>query len=205
MRRMLVATMNPGKLLEIAAALRPHGIEVVGLETLADRTEVDESGSSFAANARLKAEGYSRRTDLPVLADDSGLEVDALGGAPGVHSARFGGPGLDDAGRTQKLLAEIRDIADPARRGARFRCALAVARGGKTLAVFEGRIEGRLLEAPRGSGGFGYDPIFFHPPSDCSTAELSVEEKQRVSHRGQAIQAFLDALAAGDPRLSELG
>ena len=203
-KRLLVATRNPGKLRELSAALTPLDIEVVGLETLEDPTDVEETGTTFEENARLKAETYSRRTSLPVLADDSGLEVDALDRAPGVHSARYGGPGLNDEDRNQKLLEALQKVP-PARRTARFRCTLAVARAGETLATFEGTIEGRILEAPRGENGFGYDPLFFHRPSRCTTAELTLADKQRVSHRGQAISAFLDALKRGDSRLAPPG
>jgi XTP/dITP diphosphohydrolase len=205
MRQILIATGNPGKIREIAEALRPNGIEAVGLEALDDRSEVEETGTTFEANARLKAEQYSLRTDLPVLADDSGIEVDALDGAPGVYSARYGGPDLDDPGRCDYLLERIAGVTEPEQRCARFRCVLAVARGGRTLATFEGVVEGRLLMEPRGENGFGYDPIFFHPPSGCTTAELSTAEKQRVSHRGKAIAALIEAIRAGDPRLAELG
>jgi XTP/dITP diphosphohydrolase len=204
MKRLLVATFNPGKIREISAALARTGIEVCGLDSLEDCPAVEETGATFEANARLKAEGYSRRTDLPVLADDSGLEVDALDGAPGVHSARYGGSKLPDEERNRKLLAELEHV-EPDRRTARFRCVLALARKGRTLATFEGVIEGRLLHAPRGHNGFGYDPLFFHPESGCTTAELTTEEKQRVSHRGQAIAALLEALRQGDPRLAEAG
>jgi len=203
MTRILVATTNPGKLREVAEALAGAGLEVVGLDHLADRTEVAEHGSTFEANARLKAEAYSHRTDLPVLAEDSGLQVDALGGAPGIHSARYGGPGLDDAARNRRLLAALAGIPHD-RRTARFRAALAVARAGTTLAVFSGTVEGRILDAPRGTHGFGYDPLFFHPPSGCTTAELTVAQKRLVSHRGQALAAFLAALAARDRRLAPL-
>lgn len=204
MQRILIATGNPGKIRELADALRPTGIEAVGLEQLDDRSEVEETGTTFEANARLKAEQYSLRTDLPVLADDSGIEVDALDGAPGVYSARYGGPGLDDPGRCRYLLEQIAAIEEPERRGARFRCVLAVARAGRTLATFEGVVEGRLLTEPQGENGFGYDPIFFHPPSGCTTAQLTTAEKQRISHRGQAIEALIEAIRAGDPRLAEL-
>ena len=204
MRQLLIATGNPGKIREIAEALHPTGIQAVGLEALDDRSEVEETGTTFEANARLKAEQYSLRTDLPVLADDSGIEVDALDGAPGVYSARYGGPGLDDPGRCDYLLEQIAGVEDPEARTARFRCVLALARGGRTLATFEGVVEGRLLTEPRGENGFGYDPIFFHPPSGCTTAELSTAEKQRISHRGQAIAALIEAIRAGDPRLAEL-
>jgi XTP/dITP diphosphohydrolase len=204
MKRLLVATLNPGKVREISAALAPTGIEVCGLDSLEERPDIEETGTTFEENARLKAEGYSRRTELPVLADDSGLEVDALGGAPGVHSARYGGSRVPDEERNRKLLAALEDV-EPERRTARFRCVLALARKGRTLATFEGVIEGRLLSAPRGHNGFGYDPLFFHPESGCTTAELTTEEKQHVSHRGQAIAAFLEALRQGDPRLAESG
>jgi len=200
-QRLLVATRNRGKLREIDAALRPLGIEVQGLESLGEPPEVEETGSTFEDNARLKAEAYSRHTHMLVLAEDSGLEVDALGGQPGVRSARFGGPGLDDNGRNRKLLDALRDV-EPSRRTARFRCALAVARQGQVLETFHGVIEGRILAEPRGEHGFGYDPLFFHPSSGCTTAELTTTEKQQVSHRGQALAAFLDALRRGDPRLA---
>ena len=132
-----------------------------------------------------------------MLADDSGLEVDALGGAPGVHSARYGGPGLDDAARNRKLLEALVGMK-PEQRTARFRCVLALAERGVTLATFDGVIEGWILDAPRGENGFGYDPLFFHPPSGCTTAELSTEQKQRVSHRGQAIAALLNGPFLGE-------
>jgi XTP/dITP diphosphohydrolase len=204
-KRLLLATFNQGKIREIGAALRPAGIEVVGLDSLDDRTEVEETGTTFEANARLKAEDYSLRSDLPVLADDSGIEVDALRGAPGVLSARYGGPELDDPGRCRHLLRQIENVTDPEQRTARFRCVLALARAGRTLAIFEGVVEGRLLTEPRGENGFGYDPIFFHPPSGCTTAQLSTAEKQRISHRGKAIEALLQAIREGDPRLAGLG
>ncbi len=186
-KRLVVATRNEGKLREFAAALSRHGIEVVGLEALADRTEVRETGATFEENARLKAEAYSRRTDLPVLADDSGLEVDALEGRPGVLSARLGGPAMSDAARCKAILKGLVDVPDEART-ARFRCVLALARAGKTIAVVEGTVEGKILRELRGSGGFGYDPIFFHPPSGKTFAEMTPEEKGRVSHRGEAIR-----------------
>jgi XTP/dITP diphosphohydrolase len=197
MKPLLVATGNPGKLREFAAALAAEGFEVQGLERLDDRTDVEETGATFEANARLKAEGYSLRTDMLVVADDSGIEVDALDGAPGVLSARYGGPDLDDEGRNRLLLQELEGVPDE-RRTARFRCVIAVARGGKTLATFDGVIEGRINHAPAGDNGFGYDPLFFHPPSGCTTAQLSVEDKRRVSHRGAAIAKLVAALHGGD-------
>jgi len=207
MKRLIVASSNPGKLREIAHALEPAGIEVASLSALSDPALVEEHGSTFEENARAKAEAYSMRTDLPVLADDSGLEVDALGGAPGVASARFGGAALDDAGRSRLLLELLRAAgADaPDDRTARFRCVLALALAGRTLATFEGVVEGVILDEPRGHNGFGYDPLFFHPPSGRTTAELDTAQKQAVSHRGQALAALVAALERGDPRLAPFG
>ena len=202
--RLLVATMNPGKIREFARAFIPLGIEVHGLDTLEDQAEVEETGETFEANARLKAEGYSGLTDAHVLADDSGLEVDALDGAPGVLSARYGGAGLDDVGRNRKLVEALRGVP-PERRTARFRCVLALARAGTTLSIFEGVVEGHILSEPRGDNGFGYDPLFFHPGSGCTTAEMSAGQKQGISHRGQAIAALLAALRGGDARLAGPG
>ncbi len=204
MDRLLVATLNPGKVREFAQALIPTGIAVFGLDSLDDMSSVEETGTTFQENARIKAEAYSLRADMPVLADDSGLEVDALDGAPGVQSARYGGADLDDDGRNRLLLANLSHITEPERRTARFRCTLAVARSGRTLATFDGVVEGRIIEQPRGDNGFGYDPLFFHPPSGCTTAELTPQAKQRISHRGQAIEEFLRALRDGDPRFSGL-
>ena len=203
-RRLLVATLNPGKVREFAAALIPAGIEVHGLDSIEHLPQIEETGDTFETNAKLKADGYSLHTELTVLADDSGLEVDALGGAPGVLSARYGGERLDDADRNRKLLEALKDVA-PEQRGARFRCVLAVARSGETLATFEGVVQGRILDEPRGHNGFGYDPLFFHPESGCTTAELTTDAKQRVSHRGQAIAALLAALKQGDSRLANSG
>ncbi len=196
-QRILIATRNPGKLREFALALEPEDFDMVGMDALDDSGEIEEAGQTFEANARLKAEGYSTHTDMLVLADDSGIEVDALDGAPGVHSARYGGPGLDDEGRTRLLLRELEGVPDE-RRTARFRCVLALARDGKTLATFDGVIEGRINHRPEGENGFGYDPVFFHPPSGCTTAQLAPAEKQKISHRGQAIAELLKALLSGE-------
>lgn len=204
MNRVVVATKNPGKVAEFTAALEEVGIEPIGLDLIGNPEEVEETGDTFEANARLKAVGYSLKTVLPVLADDSGIEVDALEGAPGVHSARYGGPRLKDPGRCKLLLKEMSDVPDEDRT-ARFRCVLALAQAGDVLAFFEGSVEGFIARKAAGDNGFGYDPIFYHPPTDGTFAELSREEKQRFSHRGQAIAHFLAALREGDPRLSPLG
>jgi XTP/dITP diphosphohydrolase len=186
----VVATGNAGKLAECAAFLTPAGYEVLDRSAIPDAAPVEETGSTFEANARLKAEGYSLHTPHLVLADDSGLEVDALGGAPGVHSARYGGPGLSDPERCTLLLAELSGVPE-AERTARFRCVLAVAKAGRTLATFDGVVEGVILREPRGTNGFGYDPIFFHPPSGRGFAELTGAEKQAVSHRGRALRKLV--------------
>ena len=193
---LLVATANPGKLREFEAALKRHGVQVVGLSSLPEATPVEETGKTFLENARLKAEATSRRTDLPVLADDSGLEVDALEGRPGVLSARFGGPTLSDAARCRAVLKGLIDVPEAART-ARFRCALALARGGRTLSTFEGCVEGRILHELRGKNGFGYDAIFLVPQAGRTFAEMSSEEKEALSHRGRALAALARALQDG--------
>jgi XTP/dITP diphosphohydrolase len=190
-RAIVVATGNPGKVGECSAVLAPAGFTVLGLDALSDTSPIEETGSTFEANARQKAEGYSLRTPHPVLADDSGLEVDALGGEPGVLSARYGGPGLSDPERCSALLEAMTDIPD-ARRTARFRCVLALAQEGRTLATFAGAVQGIILREPRGANGFGYDPIFFHPPSGRAFAELTRDEKERVSHRGLALRQLVE-------------
>jgi XTP/dITP diphosphohydrolase len=190
-KTIVVATGNPGKLRECAAVLAPAGFTVLGLEELSDTTPVEETGSTFEANARLKAEGYSLRTPHLVLADDSGLEVDALGGAPGVLSARYGGPDLTDPERCTAVLDALKNTPDGSR-AARFRCVLALAREGRTLGTFVGVVEGTILRAPRGANGFGYDPIFFHPPSGRAFGELTRAEKELVSHRGLALRKLVE-------------
>lgn len=198
--KLVVGSGNPGKLRELSVALARHGVEVLGLAALSERSAVEETGATFLDNARAKAEGYSRRTDLPVLCDDSGLEVDALEGRPGVLSARFGGPDLSEVARCRAVLKGLIDVPDE-RRTARFRCALALARNGRTLSTYEGVVEGRILRELRGAGGFGYDPIFLFPEAGKTFAELAPAEKEAVSHRGRALAAFARALAAGNAGL----
>ena len=201
MIRVVVATSNPGKIREFGAALAGTGIETLGLDSLADRSPVEETGATFEENARIKAEAYSLRTDRTVLAEDSGLEVDALGGEPGVMSARFGGADLDDPGRCRLVLHRLEGVAD-GQRTARFHCVIAVARGGATLATFHGVVEGRILHEARGENGFGYDPIFFHPGIGRAFGEITREEKQALSHRGRAVAAFVRAVKEGRLRVS---
>jgi XTP/dITP diphosphohydrolase len=148
----------------------------------------EETGQTYAENALVKARAAARLTGALALGDDSGLEVDALGGAPGLHTARFGGGGLTDRGRWELLLERLRDVP-PAQRTARFRCLIALAGPAQGEQVVEGVVEGVIAAAPRGSSGFGYDPVFFYPPLGRTFGEISDEEKQRVSHRGKALAA----------------
>jgi XTP/dITP diphosphohydrolase len=199
MKRVFVATSNPGKIRDFAGAASHFEIEIVPLLNLSSFPPVIEDGASFEANARKKAEAYSQYVPGEVvIADDSGLQVDALGGAPGLHSARYGAdePRLadsntDDDINNRKLIREIKQIPLD-KRGARFVCSIAAAREGKTLALFEGKAEGIILERPRGFNGFGYDPLFYFPEFGKTFAELSAEEKAKYSHRGAAFQKFLD-------------
>ena len=198
MQRILIATSNPGKLRDFAGAALPHGIEIVSLSNFASLPEVKEDGDTFEANARKKAEHYSRLAPGEiVLADDSGLEVDALGGAPGVHSARYAAdqPHLltnntDDQANNARLLRELKKVR-PENRNGRFVCVIAAARDGEILAVFRGLAEGMILDRPRGSNGFGYDPLFYFPQIQKTFAELTPEEKASFSHRGEAFRKFI--------------
>jgi XTP/dITP diphosphohydrolase len=193
MPALVVASGNSAKVAECEAVLAPGGFTVIGLDAIRPGPPIDETASTFEGNARLKAEGYSLRTPHVVLADDSGLEVDALGGDPGVLSARYGGPGLTDQERCTAILHALAATPDD-KLAARFRCVLALAQQGRTLATFDGVVEGTILREPRGAQGFGYDPIFFHPPSGCAFGELTREQKELVSHRGQALRKLLEAL-----------
>ncbi|MGH9496501.1 MAG: RdgB/HAM1 family non-canonical purine NTP pyrophosphatase [Candidatus Sulfotelmatobacter sp.] len=198
MRRVSIATSNAGKLRDFAGAARALGIEIAALPNFSSLPPVVEDGLTFEDNARKKAEEYSlHAAGEIVLADDSGLEVDALNGDPGVHSARYAAnqahlanENTDDEANNARLLRELRDVPSEKRTG-RFVCVLAAARGGKTLATFRGTAEGVILGAPRGTNGFGYDPLFYFPQIQKTFAELSAEEKAGYSHRGSAFRAFL--------------
>lgn len=185
-RRIVVASQNPGKAREIARILSDWEVS-----SLADHPPVDfpEEGGDYTENARVKARVAAKTIGLPCVADDSGLEVDALEGRPGAYSARYGGPGLDDEGRWRKLLEELEGVPSP--RGARFYCVAACAWPDGESVVAEGECRGRILEAPRGEGGFGYDPVFAPDAGGGrSMAELAREEKDAISHRGRALEAL---------------
>jgi len=193
---LVVATGNPHKIEEIAAVLAPLGIEVLGLADVGggDLPEPEEDADTFEANARIKARAYAAGLDRACLADDSGLEVDALGGEPGVRSARWSGAGGDrasrDAANNRKLVERIRDVPEP-ERTARFVCAMCLASpDGTILAESRGTFEGVVVESPRGSNGFGYDPHLLLPEEGRTSAELSPEEKNARSHRGAATRAI---------------
>jgi len=190
MRKLVVATRNQGKLRELETLLAGTPFRAVSLADLGQIPEHEEKGETFEANAIQKALQYSQLTDDLALADDSGLEVDALGGAPGVRSARYGGPGLSDEGRCLLVLKEMEKHAWEDRQ-ARFICVLALAQAGELVRTFRGVVEGMIAFEPRGAGGFGYDPIFYHPPSARTFGELSPAEKDAVSHRGIAIREFV--------------
>jgi XTP/dITP diphosphohydrolase len=202
-RRLFVATGNPGKLRDFAGLAAE--IELDLLPGFATLPSIEETGATFEENARLKAVHYSRftpaDTDL-LVADDSGLAVDALGGAPGVHSARFAGRHGDDEANNRLLLERLHGLP-PERRTARFVCCLALARGGEVLKVFRGEVEGLILKASRGDGGFGYDPLFYFPPLKRAFGELSQEEKGRFSHRGRAARELLAWLQKRNPKQNQ--
>jgi XTP/dITP diphosphohydrolase len=184
-KRLLLATNNPGKAAEYRALLKGCGWELVTPRDLGLDLEVEEAGGDYAENARIKAEAFAKASGLVALADDSGIEVEALGGAPGPLSARFGGDDISDAQRVALLLKRLAGVP-PERRSARFRCLIAVARPEGQVSLFEGQCEGRVAEGPRGESGFGYDPVFLLPERGLTIAELSPEEKNAVSHRGRA-------------------
>jgi len=199
--KLLVATNNLGKVREYEELLAGLPFEVTFPAQEGIALEVEESGATFEENARLKALAYARASGLPTLADDSGLEVDALGGAPGVRSARYAGPGASDVDRYQKLLDALAGVPED-QRTARFRCVVALAWPDGTVHTAEGRCEGQIGWAPRGEHGFGYDPVFIVDGfGGLTMAELEPEVKNRISHRARAVQN----LAAGDMRHRDFG
>lgn len=192
MSQIVLATGNQGKLREFAQLLAPLSIDVV---TQADMgvTEVAETGLSFVENAILKARNACAQTGLPAIADDSGLEVDALLGAPGIYSSRYAGENASDADNIDALLTALQDVPETERQ-ARFQCVLVFMRHADdpTPLICQGTWHGQILNAPAGEGGFGYDPVFFVAETDCSAAELSAQQKHAVSHRGQAMRRFIE-------------
>ncbi len=193
--KLLLATNNPGKTREFRRMLADVPIDVVTPADLGIDLDVVEDGASYEENARKKAEAFAEAGGCIALADDSGIEVDALGGRPGYLSARYGGPGLDDEGRVRLLLDEMKDVPDDQRAG-RFRAVVAIAAPGAETRTYDGVVEGAITREVRGEGGFGYDPVFIRADGR-TTAELSDDEKDAVSHRGKAVRAAI-------PRIREL-
>ncbi len=194
-RRLLLATTNPHKLDEFRALLASAPFALADPRTLGLlNLDVEETGSTFAENAAIKAQAWARASGMLALADDSGLEIDALGGEPGLYSARWAGAGVSYDVRNRLLVARLEGLP-PERRTARYRCAIAVADPERVRILVEGVLEGRIANAPRGSGGFGYDPIFEVPESGRTVGEMSAAEKHRISHRARAAAAALPELA----------
>ena len=190
--RLLLATNNPGKVREFRRLLDGSGYEVVTPADLGIALDVEETGSTYAENAALKARAFAAGGQCLALADDSGIEVDALDGGPGMFSARYGGPDLDDPGRTRRLLDQLAGVP-AARRTARYRAIVAVAAPGGSVELFEGVEEGSIAFAPRGERGFGYDPVFL-VDGERTQAEITDDEKDRISHRGKAVRAARECL-----------
>jgi XTP/dITP diphosphohydrolase len=192
--RVVLATANPGKVREMAALLAELDLEVVPQSDFYV-PDIEETGLTFVENAILKARNAAAHTGLPAIADDSGIEVDFLKGAPGIYSSRFAGPEATDHDNVDKLLAELKETLD-AERTARFQCLMVFMRHDKdpTPLICQGTWEGRILHHPQGFGGFGYDPVFYVPSHDCASAELEPEVKNQLSHRGQALRKLVDSL-----------
>jgi len=190
---LVVATRNAGKLKEIRRLLEAQDVTILGLDQFPELPEVVEDGDTFAANAIKKAEAVARATGLPCLADDSGLTVVALDGRPGVHSARFSGEEANDRSNNRKLLEVMTSVPEGQRQAA-FCCVMALCLPGQPTRLFEGRVEGQILSKAQGFGGFGYDPLFWLPEFNCTMAELSLDIKNRISHRGQALRQIVEFL-----------
>lgn len=196
MTRLILATRNNGKIVELRSILADAGLphELVGADAYPEVPDVRETGVTFAENALLKAHALARATGLPAVADDSGLCVDVLGGAPGIFSARWAGKHGDDKANLDLLLAQLGDIDDDVHRGAHFACAAALALPDGTERVVEGQLRGVLRHAPAGSGGFGYDPILQVEGDTRTCAELTADEKNAISHRGKAFRALVPVI-----------
>jgi XTP/dITP diphosphohydrolase len=185
--QLILASNNQGKLREIRQLLAPHGLKVTTAAQAGFSEDVEETGDTFESNARLKACTVAQALGLPALADDSGLAVDALGGAPGVYSARYAGPGASDEERSAKLLRELSQVPLE-KRAAAFVCVMVCCLPSGEALTAEGRLEGRIALQPAGNNGFGYDPVFELPNRGCTVAQLTAEEKNAISHRGRALQ-----------------
>jgi XTP/dITP diphosphohydrolase len=194
MHKIVLATNNPGKVREINEMLAGYDLSVVS-QSAFNVPDIEETGLTFVENALLKARNACMHTGFPAIADDSGLEVDALNGAPGIYSARYAGQGATDEANLQQLLDDLREIPQSGRT-ARFQCLMVYLRHphDPTPRIFQGTWEGRVLDAPRGENGFGYDPVFFVPTHNCASAELEPDIKNSLSHRGQALRALVAAL-----------
>ncbi|QDY46226.1 XTP/dITP diphosphatase [Planococcus glaciei] len=193
MKKVLIATQNLGKARDFEALLRPFGYDVLTLQDVAKDLDIEETGVTFEENAILKAEGAAAELQMPVIADDSGLEIDALNGEPGVYSARYAGEPKDDNANIDKVLGKLAEVPEN-ERTARFRCVLAVAAPNQKTVTFSGSCEGEILFERRGENGFGYDPIFWVPSEGRAMAELKPEEKAAISHRGNALQKLKQAM-----------
>ena len=192
MKKIVLATGNQGKLREFAQLLAPLKIDIVSQADL-DVVEAEETGLSFVENAIIKARNASHQTGLAAIADDSGIEVDALRGAPGIYSSRYAGSSASDEENVAALLSALKDVP-ASERSARFQCVIVFMRHAEdpTPLIFQGSWQGQIMTEALGEGGFGYDPIFFVPETDCSAAELSSEQKHAISHRGQAMRQFIE-------------
>jgi XTP/dITP diphosphohydrolase len=197
-QRIVLASSNAGKVREFNQLLVDSGFEVLPQSTFGV-PDAEETGLTFVENAILKARNAAAHTGLPAIADDSGLEVDALLGAPGIYSARYAGAGASDLQNLEKLLENMKDVPE-AERSARFQCLMVYMRhaADPTPHIFQGTWEGRILHAPQGENGFGYDPVFYVPDRNCSSAELAAEVKNSLSHRGQALRQLVEALRGQD-------
>ncbi|MCY9064299.1 XTP/dITP diphosphatase [Bacillus inaquosorum] len=195
MKEAIIATHNPGKVKEFKEILEPKGYDVKSLAEIGFTEEIEETGHTFEENAILKAEAVAKAVNKMVIADDSGLSIDNLGGRPGVYSARYAGEQKDDQANIDKVLSELKAI-EKEQRTARFRCALAVSIPGEGTKTVEGHVEGYIAEEPKGEYGFGYDPIFIVKDKDKTMAELTSDEKNKISHRADALKKLSKLLEA---------
>jgi XTP/dITP diphosphohydrolase len=201
MKQIVLASSNPGKVREINRLLADLGLHAHP-QSEYGVMDAEETGLTFVENAIIKARNAAHHTGLPAIADDSGIEVDALNGAPGIYSARFAGPGANDRDNLQKLLDELRDVPDTGR-SARFQCLMVYLRHADdpTPVICQGTWEGSILPEPRGENGFGYDPVFYVPTHECSSAELTADVKNSLSHRGQALRQLVATLQQANIRV----